>query len=532
MAHLTSVNTGTTANDGTGSTIKAAFDIVNTNTDTLNKQLNGTASQSNATPVTYITATNDVTANTGSIYGLAIYGGVVFSRGSEVLTSTSGSWNGGTVSQIIATSNTSISANTTSGALTVAGGVGIGGNVNIGGNTNIGSALTAGATTVGSLSVAGNATVNGLTVAGTTNFIGNLTINIASGTLNANVVTANVFSGNGASITYTNASALSIGTVPSARVSGAYTGITGLGTLTGLTTGGLTSTGNTIVNSTLYAQGVYDNGVRAVSTSSGSGNLTVSGTGVNLTTHGPGATTVGGTTAIPVITTDTFGRVTALTTASISTTLGVTGTTGTGTVALASQSLTFAGSYGVTATASSQTVTISTSQDLRSTASPTFAGLTVPSITHSGTSGTGDIGASGAAFGTVWATATTAKYADLAENYLADADYVPGTVLMIGGSAEVTVATEATTRLAGVVSTDPAYLMNSHLSGTHVVAVALQGRVPVQVTGRIERGDMLVSAGDGLARAEANPAMGTVIGKALEAFDGAFGTIEVIVGRL
>jgi hypothetical protein len=133
----------------------------------------------------------------------------------------------------------------------------------------------------------------------------------------------------------------------------------------------------------------------------------------------------------------------------------------------------------------------------------------------------------------VFAKATSAQYADLAEKYLADADYSPGTVVSFGGSAEITISTQDhDSAVAGVVSTDPAYLMNSGLTGAHAVAVALAGRVPCQVQGPVARGAMMVSAGNGRARAEADPAMGTVIGKALEAFDGDVGTIEIVVGRL
>ena len=129
-------------------------------------------------------------------------------------------------------------------------------------------------------------------------------------------------------------------------------------------------------------------------------------------------------------------------------------------------------------------------------------------------------------------TATSAQYADIAENYTSDNNYEPGTVLEFGGSAEVTLATDETPRVAGVVSTLPAHLMNSMLTGEHTVAVALLGRVPCKVQGPIAKGDMLISAGSGYARAKQNPIMGTVIGKALEAWPGNHGVIEVVVGRL
>jgi len=96
--------------------------------------------------------------------------------------------------------------------------------------------------------------------------------------------------------------------------------------------------------------------------------------------------------------------------------------------------------------------------------------------------------------------ATEAEYADLAEIYSSDADYEPGTVLMIGGEAEVTQTTEAfSPDVFGIVSTNPAYLMNSTAEG---VAVALEGRVPCKVIGPVRKGQRLVSSEEpGVARA-------------------------------
>jgi len=93
-------------------------------------------------------------------------------------------------------------------------------------------------------------------------------------------------------------------------------------------------------------------------------------------------------------------------------------------------------------------------------------------------------------------TATSARYADLAENYLADTDYEVGTVVMIGGEKEVTACTWGK-RAIGVVSGNPAYLMNNELeNGT---AIALKGRVPVKVIGSIKKGDELIASNDGYA---------------------------------
>jgi len=124
-----------------------------------------------------------------------------------------------------------------------------------------------------------------------------------------------------------------------------------------------------------------------------------------------------------------------------------------------------------------------------------------------------------------------ATYADLAEYYEADRQYEPGTVLEFGGDKEVTLAEDGTSRVAGVVSTDPAYAMNTKCPGL-AVALALQGRVPTKVRGVIHKGDMMISGGNGFARPSSAPLMGTVIGKALENFDGVEGVIEIAVGRL
>ena len=161
------------------------------------------------------------------------------------------------------------------------------------------------------------------------------------------------------------------------------------------------------------------------------------------------------------------------------------------------------------------------------------SGGAVTAIVNGGSNGVGNIGSATTYFNTVFGKATTAQYADLAELYSADADYKSGTVLIFGGNNEVTISTtDADPRIAGVVSTNPAHLMNSTLDSEHTAAVALTGRVPTSVVGTVRKGDMMVSAGNGTAQACATPAMGTVIGKALENFNGTTGVIEVVVGRL
>jgi len=130
-------------------------------------------------------------------------------------------------------------------------------------------------------------------------------------------------------------------------------------------------------------------------------------------------------------------------------------------------------------------------------------------------------------------TATRAEYADLAECYTADAQYDPGTVVSFGGNEEITISnTDRDETVAGVISTNPAYLMNFKLKGNFIVNLALSGRVPVKVIGVINKGDRLISAGNGMARA-AQPGEATafnVIGRSLaNKLNSEAGTVEASV---
>jgi hypothetical protein len=129
-------------------------------------------------------------------------------------------------------------------------------------------------------------------------------------------------------------------------------------------------------------------------------------------------------------------------------------------------------------------------------------------------------------------TAASAFYADLAERYAADAAYDEGTVLVIGGEKEVTVTTQfADTRVAGVVSKNPAYLMNKDAGNneTHP-AIALKGRVPCKVVGYVKKGDLIVtSSTPGYGTAAASVVAGAVIGKALGTQSEGFGIIEILI---
>jgi len=152
-------------------------------------------------------------------------------------------------------------------------------------------------------------------------------------------------------------------------------------------------------------------------------------------------------------------------------------------------------------------------------------------IVNANANGIGNIGSASGYFNTIFATATSAQYADLAELYLADNNYNSGTVLEFGGMQEVTLCnTPNSHKVAGVVSTNPAYVMNSGLAGEHVCKLALVGRVQCFVRGPVEAGDLLVSDTNGWARVNNDAAAGRIIGKSLQSSLND-GEIEIVVGK-
>jgi len=183
-------------------------------------------------------------------------------------------------------------------------------------------------------------------------------------------------------------------------------------------------------------------------------------------------------------------------------------------------------------------LSIITSSNGNITLAPNGTGVVVVNtdIRNGQANAVGNIGSSTGYFNTVFAKATSAQYADLAEMYVADDNYSPGTVVEFGGPAEITItSTDHSTRVAGVISTNPSYLMNAAQTGDNVLAVALTGRVPCMVVGTIAKGDRLVaSAIPGVAtRLDPNkyePAC--IIGKSLEDHSSAgIGRIEIAIGR-
>lgn len=165
-----------------------------------------------------------------------------------------------------------------------------------------------------------------------------------------------------------------------------------------------------------------------------------------------------------------------------------------------------------------------------STGATTFNGA----ILNGQGNGVGNIGSAGSYFNTVFAKSTSAQYADVAERFEIDVEQPAGTVVELGGTAEITCSTqELSDKVFGVISTQAAYLMNSG-AGTDAThpPVAMTGRVPVRVIGAVQKGDRLVSAGNGLARSakSGEATWSNTIGRALRSkLDSGTGTVEAIV---
>ena len=290
----------------------------------------------------------------------------------------------------------------------------------------------------------------------------------------------------------------------------AQTNITSVGTLTSLTVTANTTSGNLhtagiITASRLVSNVAIGTAPLTVTSTTQVANLNVAtaGTAGTVTTNAqPNITSVGTLTSLAVT-----GNITAGNVYANSGTIGATTLTG---------SLTTVAQGNITSVGILTSLSVS-------------GQITNGNITTGANTTAGNITGN-------WALTAgsqlTATYADLAEYYEADRHYKPGTVLAFGGEKEVTIADSGTTKVAGIVSTNPAYVMNGSCAGKHTVALALQGRVPCQVRGSIKKGDMLISAGNGFAHTTPFPVLGTVIGKSLENFDGIEGIIEVAVGRL
>jgi len=422
------------------------------------------------------------------------------------------------------------------------------GNVSVGNIIGNGQALTglAGGNVAGQV---GNALVAGTVY---TAAQPNIT---STGTLTSLAVTGNISAGNVSATTFTGAlsgAATTAGTV----TTNAQPNITSVGTLSSLSVSGNITAGN----------------ISATNHTGTTANIT----GQYITTLATGTApfVVTSTTQVANLSVATAGLATFATTAN-----AVAGANVSGTVANA----TFATSAGSAGSATSA-VSATTAGTVTTNAQPNITSVgTLSSLAVTGNLSTGNISASGnisagnfvgtgagsptiSSSGTLSISATSgvtinnvvtlstganttagtltgnwtlstgsrmqATYADLAEYYAGSEKIEPGTVVEFGGEHEVQICNSyMSTLVAGIVTTYPAYVMNSGIDCTYPVAIALQGRIPVKVVGPVKRGDMLVSTNNGHAISCQTPSMGTVLGKALVDFNGEYGTIEVMVGR-
>ena len=159
--------------------------------------------------------------------------------------------------------------------------------------------------------------------------------------------------------------------------------------------------------------------------------------------------------------------------------------------------------------------------------------VSTSSIEHTGSNGVGNIGSATSYFDGIFVNTYTGTHADLAENYQSDQPYTPGTVVVFGGTKEITISgLSHDTRVAGVVSSNPAFIMNGKSPG---LLVALAGRVPTYVLGPVSKGDRLVNTASGVAgRIDlALAQFGCVLGKSLEDHPdaGQVKLIEVAIGK-
>ena len=383
----------------------------------------------------------------------------------------------------------------------------------------------------------------------------NLTFNSSTG-----VLAATTFSGSGASLTSLNGSNISTGTIAAARVATLNQNTTG--TAGGLSSAVTVSLTGAVTGSATFTSAGDTASITTTATSDPTitlaGDLTGSATLTNLGDATLTATIAANSVALG---TDTTGNY-------VATITGGTGiassgaTSGEGVAHTLSVDLSELTDMTGGMTGTDEFIVLDAGADRRKAANE--IGLSIFNNDSGFTTNTGDItnvsvsgtglsggGASGSvtitsnatsantastivardgsgnfSAGVITATATQARYADLAEMYAADGDIEAGTVVHFAGEGKLAACNEANHHaVAGIVSTDPAYLMNTDQEG---VALAISGRVPCKVTGVVNAGDLMVSAGNGRAMANNSPAIGTVIGKAIESNAGGEAVIEVL----
>ena len=464
----------------------------------------------------YVTATANITGGnirtTGNVTGGNVNAGDVSATGniyssSAIIASGNVSAAGNVIGgNLIITSAAIVTGNVTGGNILTAGIISstanvIGGNILTAGSisatgliTATGNINAANLTTGGRVLATGNVTGGNITTGGSLSALGNLvSANVvtgglvsASGNITGNYLLANITfaTGYSASKIFNGTSEANIGTSGgNANVSiGGTSNVVVWATTGQYLTGLLTVTGN-VTGANINTAGL----ITATGNITG-GNILTAGLISATSTITSAANVVGGNISTAGLITAT-GNITGgniLTAGLISATANITG----GNISTAGL-ITATGNIRGGNLITPNSVTVNSNNN--STA-----------IVNGGNNGVGNIGSSGNFFNTIFAKATSAQYADLAENYTSDDKYAPGTVVVFGGTAEITTTnTFADVSIAGVISSNPAYLMNS---GGEGLPVALRGRVPVQVIGPVTKGDLLVTAGQ-------NPGYATSVGR-------------------
>ena len=420
---------------------------------------------------------------------------------------------------------------------TVLGTISSQGNV-IAGNINTGNVVTAtGNITGGNINTAGLITATGNITGGNINTAGAITAtgNVSSGNINtAGLITAtgNVTGGNirtaGAITATGNVSGGNVLVTTDVQAGGNVSATSHTGTtvsVTGNVTGGniktagvITATGN-ITGNYFLGNGSQLSGIDTTSIQNGNSNVTITGSGSNVIINVTGVSPLavfantgafvtgvvsatGNVTGGNLLTTGLISVTGTLTSAAnitggnivtagvVTATANITGgNIVTGGVVTATANIT--GGNVLTVGLISATANITGGNLITSGTLTVNSGDSTTAIINGGSNAIGNIGSSSKYFNTVFALATSAQYADLAENYQSDQELEPGTVVIFGGDQEITICTQfADARVAGVVSAHPAHLMNAGVPGT---AVALRGKVPVKVTGAVTKGDGLVT---------------------------------------
>jgi hypothetical protein len=382
-----------------------------------------------------------------------------------------------------------------------------------GGTSNVAVLSALGVGVTGIVSASGNITGGNITTGGTATVTGNVTGgNLAIGglaTVTGNITGGNITTGGSLAVTGT-------GNI-TGNVNGGNLRTTGLITATGTVTGGNVASGGFIT---------------AASTVSSVGNITssanVAGANVIASANVSAIGNISGTYFI-----GNGSQLTGLSAAFTVAKIESTANTSVSNVVATTTGST-GGNITFAVTGTSNVVVVAPTGIVTSGSLTLNSGNAATAIVNGGGNAVGNIGSSTGYFNQVFAVATSALYADVAERFEADEVMEPGTVVELGGAKEITRSRlELSENVFGVISTRPAFTMNGGAgeNDTHP-AVAMTGRVPVKVTGIINKGDRLVSAGDGIARA-AKPGEATsfnIIGRSLvtKSTDGV-GTVEAIV---